>query len=63
MAKALEIINGLLSSRTIRNRHDGKVFNVTDLFDTPYGLLLVCLDSTGGVVRIPWSMRGNYDAV
>lgn len=63
MAKTLEIVNGLLSSRTIRNRHDGHVFNVTDLLDTPYGLLLVCLNAAGSVVRIPWCMRGNYDAI
>ena len=61
--KRLEINNGLLSSRTIQNRHNGDVFNVADLLDTPCGLLLICLDSAGAVVRIPWCMRGNYDAL
>ena len=70
MKRALGIENGRLTSRLIQNRHSGATFRVSDLLDTPCGLILkvCCIDYgrdalAGGTVSIPWSMRGNYDAL
>ena len=66
----LEINNGRLSSRLIRNRHSGATYRGSDMLDTPCGLILkVCCVNYAQAspdaiaTTIPWSMRGSYDAL
>jgi hypothetical protein len=70
MKRTLGIENGRLTSRSIQNRHSGAIFRVSDMLDTPCGLILkvCCIDYgrdtlAGQTETIPWSMRGNYDAL
>ncbi|UCC32308.1 MAG: hypothetical protein JSU86_08500 [Phycisphaerales bacterium] len=70
MKRALEIENGRLTSRLLQNRHSGAIFRVSDICDTPCGCFLkvCCIDHAGdleasSIRTIPWSMRGNYDAL
>ena len=70
MKRALGIESGRLTSRLIQNRHSGAIFRVSGMFNTPCGLILkvCCIDYgrdtlAGQTATIPWSMRGNYDAL